>query len=131
MSRRRSSIFILLLPYHPRLTPSHSMVSSVFLLTLAFVGSNCALFKEETLTLKHLFGLTDPSICEIRDEGHYCKQIVIDLSLVTVAVSHRCECPNGYRCPEDVEDDKTAERCIYENDKHWHKCQLRCNPIDL
>ncbi|CAB3409014.1 unnamed protein product [Caenorhabditis bovis] len=36
--------------------------------------------------------------------------MILDGSLNTVAVSHKCECPEGYRCPIDMEDTKLDVR---------------------
>ncbi|KAJ1355603.1 hypothetical protein KIN20_013144 [Parelaphostrongylus tenuis] len=68
--------------------------------------------------------------CDIYDEANYCQQIVVDRRLTLVAVSFKCHCPIGWRCPASVDDTISNTECQYDVKKFWHKCQMRCVPIE-
>uniref|UniRef100_A0A8R1Z9E7 Uncharacterized protein n=1 Tax=Pristionchus pacificus TaxID=54126 RepID=A0A8R1Z9E7_PRIPA len=69
--------------------------------------------------------------CNVYDEGHYCQQLVIDQRLTLVAVSQKCECPTGYRCPNDTTDTQLTTDCDFDVSRRWSKCRMRCAPIDV
>ncbi|KHJ97282.1 hypothetical protein OESDEN_02737 [Oesophagostomum dentatum] len=75
-------------------------------------------------------------ICNVYDEGSYCQQIVVDQRLNLAAISYRCECPDGWRCPSDVNEtpayaEQQFLRCQFDETKFWHRCQLRCTPVEV
>ncbi|KAE9412580.1 hypothetical protein Angca_000377 [Angiostrongylus cantonensis] len=68
--------------------------------------------------------------CDVYDEANYCHQIVVDRRLTLVAVSFKCRCPTGWRCPSNVDDTIAYTECQYDTRKFWHKCQMRCVQIE-
>ncbi|EYC16144.1 hypothetical protein Y032_0034g2823 [Ancylostoma ceylanicum] len=68
--------------------------------------------------------------CNVYDEASYCQQIVIDQRLNLAAVSYRCECPDGWRCPSHITDTIAYSECQFDESKYWHRCQLRCTPLE-
>ncbi|CAI5449891.1 unnamed protein product [Caenorhabditis angaria] len=69
--------------------------------------------------------------CNIYDEAHYCKMLTIDVHLSTLAISHRCICPDNFKCPKDTDDTKLSVRCHFDPEKQWNRCYLPCTPSDL
>uniref|UniRef100_A0A1I7WCR8 Calpain catalytic domain-containing protein n=1 Tax=Heterorhabditis bacteriophora TaxID=37862 RepID=A0A1I7WCR8_HETBA len=69
--------------------------------------------------------------CNIFDEGTFCQQIIIDQRLNLAAMSHKCFCPQGFRCPNNIEDTVAITQCEYDEVKHWHRCMMRCVPVGI
>ncbi|GMR48535.1 hypothetical protein PMAYCL1PPCAC_18730 [Pristionchus mayeri] len=69
--------------------------------------------------------------CNVFDEAHYCQQLIIDQRETLVAVSHKCACPEGYRCPQDTQDTQLTTDCDFDVSRRWSKCRMRCTPIDV
>ncbi|KAK6747871.1 hypothetical protein RB195_000832 [Necator americanus] len=60
--------------------------------------------KEDTLTNIHNNFDKFAKKCNVYDEAHYCHQIVVDQRLNLAAISYKCECPDGWRCPSGIAD---------------------------
>ncbi|CAJ0587404.1 unnamed protein product, partial [Mesorhabditis spiculigera] len=66
--------------------------------------------------------------CRLYDEADYCQQLIVDSTSNIAAVSVKCKCPSGYRCPDDPEDTRLALHCLYDESRDWHRCLMRCVP---
>ncbi|KAK6747897.1 hypothetical protein RB195_000854 [Necator americanus] len=86
--------------------------------------------KEDTLTNIHNNFDKFAKKCNVYDEAHYCHQIVVDQRLNLAAISYKCECPDGWRCPSGIADTRFVTECQFDESKHWHRCQLRCTPVN-
>ncbi|ETN80708.1 hypothetical protein NECAME_08990 [Necator americanus] len=92
--------------------------------------THCSVKKEDTLTNIHNNFDKFAKKCNVYDEAHYCHQIVVDQRLNLAAISYKCECPDGWRCPSGIADTRFVTECQFDESKHWHRCQLRCTPVN-
>ncbi|GMT24830.1 hypothetical protein PFISCL1PPCAC_16127, partial [Pristionchus fissidentatus] len=69
--------------------------------------------------------------CNIYDEAHYCQQLVIDQRQSLVAISQKCVCPTGYRCPANTDDTQMITACEFDSSRRWNKCKMRCTAEEV
>ncbi|CAJ0935857.1 unnamed protein product, partial [Mesorhabditis belari] len=88
-------------------------------------------FFENSLNLHSNFVNQEGKTCNVWDEAVYCQQLIIDRSSTVAAVSVKCACPDGYRCPSNPDDTQARVQCFRDEDRDWNRCLMRCVPIGV
>uniref|UniRef100_A0A0M3I2B2 EGF-like domain-containing protein n=1 Tax=Ascaris lumbricoides TaxID=6252 RepID=A0A0M3I2B2_ASCLU len=98
-----------------------ALLTAVHLSTSQMSGMNA-------INMRSHFVDDDGKACNVNDEASFCQTVVIDTHMTLVAINHRCDCPNGYRCPNDPFNTIISPRCEYVVEKKLWLCTMRCVP---